>query len=178
MFNMEQKIWKHVFVTSSSEKFTFYTKAVKNDDNLVTTLFIRGPGGLFRKLVFPDRSDFWVVELFLGMAEDDNYYMFYAANIVKEYDGEMAFLMMKVVDCVDAGYALLGDYLADVKHDFQGAFDAYSESDSIYSTMKLGCLYAEGKGCKKNPDTAKELFESILSVYPDAEKYLDEYGLR
>ena len=179
---MKMKIWKHVFVTYSGESFTFYSKAVvDNDDTVTCTLYVRGPGGLYRKLVFSDPKEFAFVDLFLKLAEEKDTDMYYAANMVNKYDGEMAFLMMKAVDWEDAGYALLGDYLADVKGDFHGAFDAYSESakyDNCYSICKLGCLYAEGKGCPKDPDKAKKLFEDILSEYPDAEKYLDQYGLR
>ena len=179
---MKQKIWKHVFVTYSGETLTFYSKAVVDDDDTVTcTLYVRGPGGLYRKLVFPDPKEFAFVELFLKEAEEEETDMYYAANMVNKYDGEMAFLMMKAVGWEDAGYALLGDYLADVKGDYQGAFNAYSESakyDNIYSICKLGCLYAAGKGCVQDLTKAKELFEDALSEYPDAEKYLDQYGLR
>lgn len=179
---MKTKTWKHVFVTFDGETFTFYSKATVDDDDVVKcTLYVRGPGGLYRKLVFPDPKDFAFVDLFLDLAEEKDTDMYYAANTVNKYDGEMAFLMMKAVDWEDVGYALLGDYLAYIKGDFPGAFDAYSESakyDNIYSICKLGCLYAEGKGCSQDLTKAKDLFEDILSEYPDAGKYLDQYGLR
>ena len=178
---MKTKTRKHVFVTFNGETFTFYGKVTVEDDDAITcTIFVRGPGGLYRKLLIPDPKEFAFVELFLGMAEEKDTNMYYAANEVNKYDGEMAFLMMKAVDWEDVGYAFLGDFLAD-KGDFKGAFDAYTESgkhDNIYSICKLGCLYAEGKGCVQELTKAKELFEDILSEYPDAGKYLDQYGLR
>ena len=178
---MNTKTWKHVFVTYSGETFTFYSKVTVDDDDVFTcTLFVRGPGGLYRKLVVPDPKEFFPVEVFLGMAEDKNTHIFYAANVINRYDGEMAFLMMKAVDLEDVGYAFLGDFMAE-KGDYTGAFDAYTESgkhDNIYSLCKLGCLYAEGKGCTQDLAKAKEIFEDVLSEYPDAERYLDQYGLR
>lgn len=177
---MKTKTWKHVFVTFNGETFTFYSKATVDDDVDKCTLYVRGPGGLYRKLVFPDPKEFAFVDLFLDLAEEKDTDMYYAANEVNRYDGEMAFLMMKAVDLEDVGYAFLGDFLAE-KGDYSGAFDAYTESgkhDNIYSLCKLGCLYAEGKGCVQDLTKAKELFEDILSEYPDAVKYLDQYGLR
>lgn len=42
----------------------------------------------------------------------------------------------------------------------------------------LGRYYAEGKGCKKNKILAKKWISEAASVCPEAEKYLDQYGLR
>lgn len=175
-------MWKHVFVTSSGETYTFYCKMVIVDEHATTgTLFARGPKGLYRKFKFPDMKDFMLVELFLEMADDHSPYIFYAADEIKKYDGEMAFLMMVAIDAEDAGFALLGDHLADIQGDYSGAFNAYEESandGNIYAICKLGCLYAEGKGCVKDLAKAKELFEDAAYAYPEAEKYLDQYGLR
>ncbi len=41
----------------------------------------------------------------------------------------------------------------------------------------LGRYYAEGKGCKKNKRMAKKWLEEATQECPDAEKYLDQYGL-
>ena len=42
----------------------------------------------------------------------------------------------------------------------------------------LGRYYAEGKGCTKNKVLAKKWISEAASVCPEAEKYLDQYGLR
>lgn len=179
---MKNKRWKHEYVTYSGETYEIsMTANVDDDDNVSGLLTISGPNGIYRGLNLSDGKEIAFIELFLGVAEEEEGDMYFAAREVNKYDGEMAFLMMTAVDCEDVGYAMLGDYLADVKGDYSGAFNAYRESanyDNIYSICKLGCLYAEGKGCTQDLAKAKELFEGAMYEYPEAEKYIDQYGLR
>ncbi len=102
------------------------------------------------------------------------------APIIEKYDPIVAARLL--LRAGDKGEALevAGDFWDEVGQDAD-AFEAYEESAKcghVCGKCKLGCCYAQGKGCKKNPKLAKKWLEEAAQECPDAEKYLDQYGLR
>ena len=102
------------------------------------------------------------------------------ADILKKYDPIAAGNLLIQHGYDGEGWETIGDCLdeSSLHHE---ALDAYKESAKAgfpCGKCKLGCYYAEGKGCKKNRAKAKKWLKEAAQECPDAEKYLDQYGLR
>ena len=102
------------------------------------------------------------------------------APIIEKYDPiAAAMLLFRTGDNGEA-WIIAGDYWDEVGQDVD-AFKAYTASSKYghpCGKCKLGCYYAQGIGCKKNKALAKKWLEEATQECPDAEKYLDQYGLR
>lgn len=102
------------------------------------------------------------------------------APIIRKYDPLAAALLLIRSGYPGDAWVVAGDYWEDVGQDVD-AFEAYKESAKcghVCGKCKLGCCYAQGIGCKKNKALAKKWLEEATQECPDAEKYLDQYGLR
>ena len=102
------------------------------------------------------------------------------APIIRKYDPLAAALLLIRCGYPGDAWVVAGDYW-DEEGQEEDAFKAYEESAKCghpCGKCKLGCYYAQGKGCKKNKKLAKKWIEEAAQVCPDAEKYLDQYGLR
>ena len=102
------------------------------------------------------------------------------APIIQEYDSAAAArLWLRTGDYGEALLAI-GDSWEEQSME-EDAFDAYKESAKYgyaCGMCKLGRYYAQGIGCKKNKALAKKWLEEAAQECSDAEKYLDQYGLR
>lgn len=102
------------------------------------------------------------------------------APIIQEYDSSAAArLWLRTGDYGEALLAI-GDSWEEQSME-EDAFDAYKESAKYgyaCGMCKLGRYYAQGIGCKKNKALAKKWLEEAAQECSDAEKYLDQYGLR
>lgn len=102
------------------------------------------------------------------------------ADILKKYDQIAAGNLLINYGYAGEGWETIGDCF-DEESLHHEALDAYKESAEAgfpCGKCKLGCYYAEGKGCRKNMALAKKWIEEAAQECPDAVKYLDEYGLR
>lgn len=102
------------------------------------------------------------------------------APIIHKYNSlASAMLLFKTGDYGD-GWLALGEYY-DKQSMEKDAFKGYKKAAQYghpCGMCKLGRYYAEGKGCKKDRKKAKQMLKEAAQVCPDAEKYLDQYGLR
>ena len=105
------------------------------------------------------------------------------AEIVENYDYYVASLIiMYSVGDEGAGLCMIGEgFEKDPKVSNTLAFQAYelsAKADNICGMCHLGRYYAEGKGCTKNKILAKKWLTEAATGCPDADKYIDQYGLR
>ena len=102
------------------------------------------------------------------------------APIIRKYDPiAAALLLLRIGEHGDA-WLVAGEYWGEQSME-KDAFKAFKESAKYghpCGKCKLGRYYAEGKGCDKNRALAEKWLKEAVSVCPDAEKYLDQYGLR
>ena len=102
------------------------------------------------------------------------------APIIQKYDSLAAATLLTDAGDLGEAWVVTGDYWDETGQDVD-AFKAYKESAKYNhrcGKCKLGRYFALGKGCKKNVRLAKKWLEEAAQVCPDAEKYLDQYGLR
>ena len=102
------------------------------------------------------------------------------APIIQKYDPLAAALLLLQAGDVGEAMVVAGDYFDESGQDVD-AFKAFKESAKyghVCGKCKLGRGYALGFGCKKNKKLAKKWLEEAAQECPDAEDYLDQYGLR
>ena len=128
-----------------------------------------------------DPQDILEVEALMPKEKSgDENAIYQLAYIIQKYDSlAAARLLLRTGDYGEA-FAFFGDYCEEQSQEKE-AFKAYKESAKYgcpCGMCKLGRYYAEGKVCKKNKTLAKKLINEAAQECSDAEKYLDEYGLR
>ena len=142
---------------------------------------IRESDGEEKEVEITDIQDGLAVEELMPRVQSgDEDALHQLAPIIQKYDPLAAATLL--TDAGDLGEALevVGDYWDEEGQDVD-AFEAYKESAKcghVCGKCKLGCYYAQGIGCKKNRALAKKWLEEATQECPDAEKYLDQYGLR
>lgn len=102
------------------------------------------------------------------------------ARIISNYDSLAAGSIFLGHGFTGEGWESIGDGFDDHSV-YDKAIDAYkksAEARHYCGKCKLGRYYAEGKGCKKNMILAKKWLKEAAEECSDAEKYLDQYGLR
>lgn len=105
------------------------------------------------------------------------------AEIVEKYDYIVASLIItNSVGDEGAGLCMMGEGFekdSNVSDTYAfKAFELSAKADNICGMCHLGRCYAEGKGCKKNKILAKKWLTEAATECPDADKYIDQYGLR
>ena len=121
----------------------------------------------------------------LGGADPDDIYQF--GIVLRQYDEEVGcgFVLMAADQgsndaCLDIGINQYG--LEDADQDALIFGKKYlqkaANSGDACAKCWLGSYNAEGKGCIKNKILAKKWLKEAAQECPDAEKYLDQYGLR
>ena len=78
-------------------------------------------------------------------------------------------------------YGIMWEIRGDTSKDLVAAKDYYEKSSQekwLCGTCKLGRCYAEGRGCQKNLVKAEQYLEAVVVDCPEAEQFLDWYGLR
>lgn len=101
-------------------------------------------------------------------------------KVLDRYNHEAALQFLIMIGEEDLASKIQGDDCEKKGLD-SDAFKHYLESASRRfkcSMCKVGRYYAEGKGCKKNKEYAKEWLEDAAKQCVKAETYLDKYGLR
>lgn len=102
------------------------------------------------------------------------------APIIQKYDPFAAALLLIRSGYPGDAWVVASDYWDEHSQE-EDAFKGYKEAAKYghpCGKCKLGCYYAQGKGCRKNKRLAKKWIEEAAQVCPDAVKYLDQYGLR
>lgn len=109
------------------------------------------------------------------------------ASLVKPYSPKMARAMLASIGKYDDEsdpMIVQGDEHADGGNhmpDMTLALKLYKLSakhGNRCGMCRLGCCYAEGKGCYKNPKLAKYWLEKAAAQCEEADEYLDVYKLR
>ena len=91
---------------------------------------------------------------------------------IGKYDDESDPLIVQGDELADGG-----DYMPDMT----AALEKYQQSaknGNHCGMCRLGCCYAEGKGCYKNKRLAKYWLEKAAAQCEEADEYLDVYKLR
>lgn len=121
-----------------------------------------------------------VEALMPGVKNGDNDALRQLAPIIRKYNQfASALLLLRTGDYGDA-WLVAGDYWEEesMEEDAFQAFKVSAECGHPCGKCKLGRYYAEGKGYKKNKILAKKWLKEAAQECSDAEKYLDQYGLR
>ena len=109
------------------------------------------------------------------------------ASLIKPYSPKMARAMLASIGKYDDEsdpMIVQGDELADGGNympDLTAALDMYrlsAKHGNHCGMCRLGCCYAEGKGCYKNKRLAKYWIEKAATQCEEADEYLDIYKLR
>ena len=149
--------------------------------DVIGVFVITGSDGEKREVEITDCQDNLAVEKLMPRAKTgDDSAIRHLASIIKKYDPfATARLLLRTGDYGEA-WEVAADCWDELAME-EDAFRGYRESakyDHPCGKCKLGCYYAQGKGCKKNKALAKKWLEEAAQMCPDAEKYLDQYGLR
>lgn len=184
---MELKIINNQKVMNKKLKFGIVMQPSSVDVNAfgsgdeVGRFVITGSDGDDQVVVITDPQDILEVEALMPKVKSgDEDALRKLAPIIQEYDSAAAArLWLRTRDYGEALLAI-GDSWEEQSME-EDAFDAYKESAKYgyaCGMCKLGRYYAQGIGCKKNKKLAKKWLEEAAQECSDAEKYLDQYGLR
>ena len=98
-------------------------------------------------------------------------------QLLRHYDLDETIRMLKSMNA----YGIVWEIRGDISSDHVKAREAYEKSSQkewFCGTCKLARCLAEGRGCQKDLARAKVLLQDVTLECPEAEQFIDWYGLR